>query len=131
MTVKTEIEQQLEALIAIGERLSASYHRDGRELVISYASSESETSLRAFYTGAVAAIGRIAGEDSDYYRAGAGIADQGVVSKPGAHPSLIPGVTGALIALRDSVRAELTCNRSKPVLPQTFTMICLSRPARC
>ena len=79
MTVKTEIEQQLEALIAIGERLSASYHRDGRELVISYASSESETSLRAFYTGAVAAIGRIAGEDSDYYRAGAGIADQGVV----------------------------------------------------
>ncbi len=131
MTVKTEVEQQLEALIATGERLSASFQRDGHEMFISYASSESETSLRAFYTRAIAAIGRIAGEDSDYYRAVPELPTKGSLTKPGSHPSFIPAVTGALMALRDSVQAgylqtleaRLTANVHDDLLEQARTLL--------
>lgn len=131
MTVKAEVEQQLDALIATGERLSASFHRDGHEMIISYASSESETSLRAFYTSAIAAIARIAGDHSDYYRAVPKLRTKGSLSKPGSDLSFIPAVTGALIALRDSVRAgylqtleaRLTANVHDDLLEQARTLL--------
>lgn len=131
MIVKNEVEQQLEALIDIGERLSASFRLDGHEMMITYSSSESETSLRAFYTSAIAAIGRIAGEGSDYYRAVPELPTNGALSRPGGHPSFIPAVTGALIALRESVRAgylqsleaRLTANVHDDLLEQSRTLL--------
>ncbi len=130
MYIKAEVEQQLEALIATGERLSASFHRE-HGMVISYASSESETSLRAFYTSAIAAITRIAGEDSDYRRAVPELPTKGALSKPGSRPSFIPAVTGALIALRDSVQAgylqsleaRLTANVHDDMLEQARALL--------
>ena len=93
--MKKEVLTQLDALIETGQRLIESYE------LHEYKSSMPEAELRAFVTSALAAIERIAGESSQYYR---NIPPQIISAFSFAHTKLsISAVTGVLIALRDAV----------------------------
>ena len=134
MAVKTEILQQLERLIETGEQLSLSFERNpdiGIIGISSYKSPEPEVALRAFYTSAIAAIARIAGEKSDYYRTVPELPTKGSLSQPRSRPTFIPAVTGSLIALREAVRSgyletievRLTANIHDDFLEQARTLL--------
>lgn len=131
MSAKAEVLQQLEQLIETGERLGDSFSIEPGSMVARYRSSESETALRSFYTSAIAALGRISGDDNDYYRSVPELPTKGSLSRTRSHPSFIPAVTGALIALRDSVRAgyleslesRLTANIHDDLLEQARTLL--------
>ena len=131
MNLKTEVELQLNQLIAVGERICGSYQKDGSNFTVSYSSNESEISVRAFYTGALAAIGRIAGEKSDFYRSIPNIKPNTELSRHITNLSFIPAITGALIALRDAVLAgylqsiedRLTANVHDDMLNQAYVLL--------
>ena len=131
MSTKTEVLAQLNALVDTGNVLSESFNRVPNTSIISYQSSESETSHRAFYTSAVSAIARISGEDSEYYHAVPELPAERSLVRPGSYPSFIPAVTGALIALRDSVKSgylesiesRLTANVHDDLLEQARTLL--------
>lgn len=100
MTAKDEILQQLDGLIATGEQLVASFKLGE---MASYYTDEPEAKLRAFTTGAFAAIARVAGDTSEFYTT---IPRQGLDSQlaaQGYDMSFIPAVLGSLQALRQSV----------------------------
>ncbi len=111
MTTKDEILQQLDALIATGEQLVASF-KPGEWA--SYHTDEPEAKLRAFTTGAFAAIVRVAGDTSEFYTTIPRQALGSQLAKPGQNMSFIPMVLGSLHALRQSVSSGyLTSLESK------------------
>jgi hypothetical protein len=100
MNTKDEILQQLDSLITTGRQLVSSFKLGHSG--VSY-SDEPEERLRAFVTGAFAAISRIAGENSDYYRTIPCDKLSSSLANPGWDTSFVPSVLGAVQALRDAV----------------------------
>lgn len=104
MPLKADILAQLDALLATAQRLDDSF-RMGE--MGSYESSIPEAEHRAFVTAAKAAIRRIAGEGSEYYKALPEISDAQRITVPGYSPTTIPAIHGSLTALRDAVDGGL------------------------
>ena len=97
MSVKKDILDQLNALIDEGKRCEASFR------MVDMGANESsmpETDLRAFETKSFAAIERIVGKQSEYYRSLPSNDDPQPISVPGYTPTFIPAVNGALAATR-------------------------------
>ena len=106
MSTKQEVLKQLDSLIETGKRLEQTYKKE----VYQFRSSASEADLRAFVTSAIAAVERVSGKDSQYFRAiphdhlsGTLAVDSQSGSLAGPSLYYIPSVSGALIALRDAV----------------------------
>ena len=97
MSTKEDVLIQLNALIETGQQLTASYHLQD----YTYESSAPEADLRSFVTSALAAIGRIAGESSLYYR-NIPLQITSAVSFA-QEESPIPAITGVLMSLRDAI----------------------------
>lgn len=103
MALKDDILQELDTLIAEGERLNTTYHMGEMGSVDSPAP---ETEFRAFATASKAAIARIAGMESEFYRSlPKKMPDR--ISVLGYGGSVVPAISGALIALRRAVDAGL------------------------
>ena len=103
MALKDDILQELDTLIAEGERLDGTYHMCDYGTVESQAP---ETEFRAFATASKAAIARIAGTESEFYgELPKEMPDR--ISVLGYGGSVVPVITGALIALRKAVDAGL------------------------
>lgn len=103
MALKDNILQELDTLIAEGERLNGTYRMSewGND-----ESSAPETQFRAFATASKAAIARIAGMGSEFYNAlPEKMPDQ--ISVPGHGGSVVPVISGALIAMRNAVDTGL------------------------
>lgn len=100
MNIKDEILNQLGELITTGRQLVSSF-KSG-DMGASY-SDEPEEHFRAFVTGALAAISRIVGEKSDYYRTIPRDKLSGSLASPGYDTSFVPSVLGALQALHNAV----------------------------
>lgn len=103
MAVKDELLAQLDALIAEGRRLDGSY------AMVSMGTRESaiaEVEFQAFAAAARAAVDRISGKGSEFY---AGLPTQipDRIAVLGYGGSVVPVLTGALIALRRAVEAGL------------------------
>jgi hypothetical protein len=100
MKVRDEVLRELEALIEEGQQAIHSY-RSG-DWGYSYSASE-EVDLQTYATSAIAAIERIAGRDSEYYRQ---LPTRPVLLRvEGPGESFIPALTGGLVALRRAVEA--------------------------
>jgi len=97
MTTKDEILQQLDSLINTGEELVNSFKHGNMSGTYTL---EPEAKLRAFTTGAFAAIVRVAGDKSEFYTT---IPRQGLRSRLVLGISFISAVLGSLQALRQSV----------------------------
>ncbi|MGA1841695.1 MAG: hypothetical protein ACMUIU_13815 [bacterium] len=104
MTIKTEILAQLDKLLSDGKALIASYHIG--EMASRY-SDMPESDFRAFYTAGLAAIERVVGRESAYYRSLPSLNDDTNLSSPDYGPSPIEALFGALNALRSDVDAGL------------------------
>lgn len=104
MAIKSEILTQLNKLIDEGQRLVESFKYG--EMGCLYSECP-ETEFRAFYTAAFAAVERIAGRDSEYYRSIPRVERLGHLSNPGYESSAIHSPLGSLKALRDAVEADL------------------------
>ena len=103
MSIKTEVLTQLDTLIETGQRLINSFQHE----YPTYQSNVSEAELRAFVASALAAIERIAGEDSQYYK---NIPQERVLlplAFENYNLSFIPTVAGVLVALRGAVEQGL------------------------
>jgi len=106
MAAKDEILQQLDGLITTGEQLIATFGT-GQGYELAYSTKEPESKLRAFATGAFAAIARAAGKTSEFYST--------IPRQPLDHPlhvvggfgkpSFLPAILGSLQALRESVNS--------------------------
>lgn len=100
MNIKNEILQQLDELIRTGIQLVSSFKYDD---FYGNSSDEPEERFRAFVTGALADISRIAGEKSDYYQS----IPLDKLSSPLADPRfdtpIATSVLGALEALHNAV----------------------------
>lgn len=101
MALKSDILRELDGLIVDGQRLDSSYR------MVSMGSRESdipEVEFQAFATGSRVAIERIAGRTSDFYCAiPKEIPDR--IAVLGYGGSVVPVITGALIALRKAINA--------------------------
>jgi hypothetical protein len=104
MSVKAEVLKQIDALIPTGKQLDASYRLS--EMAF-YHSDEPEERFRAFVTSAVAAVVRVTGNDSEYYKALPHNRLAGQIANPGIDKSLIATVLGVLQSLRDAVEDGL------------------------
>lgn len=104
MALKTDILAQLDALLETAQGLDDSFRIGDYG---SYESSIPEAEHRAFVTAAKAAIRRIAGDGSEYFKALPQIADGERITVPGYSPTTIPAVRGSLNALRDAVDGGL------------------------
>jgi hypothetical protein len=104
MPLKTDILGQLDALLATAQRLDDSFRMGDMG---SYESAIPEAEHRAFATAAKAAIRRIAGDDSEYFKALPEISDAQRITVPGYSPTTIPAIRGSLSALRDAVDGGL------------------------
>lgn len=103
MSLKREILTQLDELIAEGQRLDASFRMSDRG---TGESDVAEVEFQSFVTASRAAVERIAGKSSEFYAAiPKEIPDR--IAVLGYGGSVIPPITGALIALRQAVDAGL------------------------
>ena len=103
--LKEQILAELDQLISEADRLDRSYALDGMG---GYFSPAPESEHRALVTAVLAAVARIAGPESEYYRS---------IRKPDANERIavaglggakvIPSVLGALRALRSAIDAGL------------------------
>ena len=105
LALKEQILSELDQLIAEAERLDQSFKMEGMG---GYASPIPEHEHRALVTGALAAVARIAGADSEYYKTiRKPDTDERIsVAGPGG-PKIIPSILGSLKALRTAVEAGL------------------------
>jgi hypothetical protein len=104
MTLKADILAHLDALLTTAQRLDDSFRIGDYG---SYESNIPEAEHRAFVTSAKAAIRRIAGNDSEYFKALPEITNGERITVPGYSPTTIPAVRGSLDALRDAVDSGL------------------------
>lgn len=105
MTLKDELRSQLDQLIVQGQRLVESY-RPGE--MGSTSSDVPEVDFRAFYTAGLAALERVAGTGSVFYRSVPAATTVKSLSFPGYEvESPVSALTGALVALRDAVDGGL------------------------
>lgn len=102
--LKAQILSELDALIAQGKKLEGTFKMTSMG---SYVSSASEAELRAFVTAAFAALKRLSGESSEYYRHIPQDELKQQIGVPGYIPRIIPATVGALSALRSAVDAGL------------------------
>ena len=127
--MKKEVLTQLDALIETGQRLIESYELK----VYEYKSSVPEADLRAFVTSALAAIERIAGKNSQYYknipqeRVLSPLAVDSLQSVTGSTLSFIPTVTGVYSSLFAMRLIKGYCCLLNPDCVPTFTTIFLYR----
>jgi hypothetical protein len=101
--LKGDVLNQLDALIQEGQRLLASFKMDAG----SYWSEVPEADFRTFAIKAFAAIDRIAGTNSEFYSKLPDLRGSEPLSVPGYHNTRVPGIQGALVALRDAVEKRL------------------------
>lgn len=96
--LKAEVLAELDGLIAEGTRLDATFVLDGYH----YWSQEPEASFHRLYVQARAAVARLSGTNSEFYRAlPTELPGQVTVKDAGA--SFVAKITGSLEALRDTV----------------------------
>lgn len=116
MAVRDDLLKELDGLIEEGQRIVASYQMGewGHS-----SSTLPETNLQAFATLAVAAVERIAGRDSEFYKL--------MPTKPkeelrnaGYDTSYLPALTGTLIALRRAVEADLLVRLERRVRANVY-----------
>ena len=102
MTIKNDTLTQLDGLIEEGQQCQESFYMANRGR---YQSRMSESDLRAFTARAFAAIARLAGKESEYYRLLPSIDLSKLIRLPSLtnSPSIIPALSGSLTALRDAV----------------------------
>ncbi|AMV24125.1 hypothetical protein VT84_06990 [Gemmata sp. SH-PL17] len=106
MALKTDVLAQLDTLIETGKHLARTFRLCE---MASYESTASEEELRAFVTSALAAIERITGTESQYFKniPAKKVAEQ--IALAGFDKSFVPTVTGVLTSLRSDVdRGYLT-----------------------
>jgi hypothetical protein len=99
MSIKADLLAELDGLIAEGNRLNRSFSGDdwgGHE------SDLPEEQFRAFTTSTFAAIQRIAGSGTHYYKLLPPIELNGNLNSP-EYNTAIPAMIGCLVALRDAV----------------------------
>jgi hypothetical protein len=115
MDLRDELLAQLDALLAEGQRVVTSYRLDEW----SYASSRmSEADIQAFVTSGLAALERIAGKDSEFYR--------NLPPKPRCLQALEPNdgypsaLLGALTALRRAVADGLLVRLERRVRANVY-----------
>ncbi|MCC6125525.1 MAG: hypothetical protein IT426_11220 [Pirellulales bacterium] len=100
MSIKQDILDQLDGLIQEGNRLNASY----RMVEMGQMESElPESDFRSFSTTTLAAIERIAGRNSEYYRSLPPADPNDPFTLPGYNNTKIPAMIGSLVALRQAV----------------------------
>jgi hypothetical protein len=100
VSVKQELLEQLDGLIQEGHRLNASYRMKERGQL---ESDLPETDFRLFSTATLAAVERIAGRNSEYYRCLPPFDPSDPLTLPGYNNTKVPGMIGALTALRQAV----------------------------
>jgi len=101
--MKAEILTQLDALISEGNRLESSMKYD----MGSTSSEISETDFRTFAVNSAAAIDRVAGQQSQYFKMLPHDNMTGPLSVPGFGTSPASVITGSLNALRHAVDNDL------------------------
>lgn len=100
MSVKQEVLDQLDGLIEEGNRLNASY----RMCEIGQLESDlPEADFRSLVTATFAAVDRIAGRNSEYYRCLPPADPSDPLTLPGYNNTKVPAMIGALAALRQAV----------------------------
>jgi hypothetical protein len=104
MIVREAILSQLDALIAQGEKITHSYPSEPRLTGAARRTQLPEHEVRAFLTSVFAAVERIAGRDSEYYRQLVSIRPGEVVTYA---PEIPSAAYGAVLALRDAVDTGL------------------------
>ena len=102
MNMKARLLAELDGLIADGNRLNNSFRSSVDSMGATY-SEIPEHEFRAFLTQSFAAIERIAGERSQYYRSLPQIAHEGSIANPGYTNIIVPSTIGVLIGLRNAV----------------------------
>jgi hypothetical protein len=102
MFLKDQILNELDALLAEGQRLDDSFRSSG----MGHESPIPEYEHRAFVTSALSAISRIAGKDSQYYELAPKPSTESRIRVAGHSPTIIPGLRGALTSLRAAVEAD-------------------------
>lgn len=104
MPLKEDVLKQLDQLITEGHRLESSMTMGD---IGQYESSLSEAEFRAFATAGLAAIRRVAGEKTDYYRSVPNVDTTNRLTVPGYSPIFVPALLGSLTALRSAVDGGL------------------------
>lgn len=115
MNHRDEVLSQLDALIAEGKQAAGSYQ------MVDDGSSESrmdEADLQAFSTSALAAIERVAGRESEFYRELP--AKPKRLAVPGYDDSYLSALTGVLIALRRAVAGGLLVRLERRVRSNVY-----------
>ena len=100
MSVKQEVLDQLDGLIEEGNRLNTSYHMCEMGQL---ESDLPETDFRSFVTATFAAVDRIAGRNSEYYRCLPPADPNDPLTLPGYNNAKVPAMIGALATLRQAV----------------------------
>lgn len=104
MKLKQDILDELDALIRKGKQLDESFKPDRLNR---YGSPIPEHEHRAFATSTLATIKRISGEESQYYAMAPKPDSSTRICAARTDPTIIPGLRGALIALRAAVEGDL------------------------
>ncbi len=105
MRLRNQVITELDDLITDAERLDGSYQSAGMG---GYVSPFPEHEHRTLVTAGLAAIARIAGTDSEYYRSVRKPESNERIAAAGlSGPKILPSVLGALKALRSAVSAGL------------------------
>ena len=94
--MKKEVLAQVNTLIETGQQLIEAFHNHIHGTIFRVP----ETELRAYITSALAAIVRIAGENSQFYK---NIPQESITSKDATRYRSIATVTGVLLALRNEI----------------------------
>ncbi|MCH8042570.1 MAG: hypothetical protein IID44_02520 [Planctomycetes bacterium] len=102
MTIKSDILTRLDGLIDEGTKLVNSYQATVDSMGATY-SDIPEQDFRAFTTKATAAIDRIAGEESQFFKHLPELKASKSISSPGYNVTFLPAVVGSIVALRDAV----------------------------
>jgi len=100
MSLKIEILSQLDEVIAEGNRLISTFKMTN---MYERYSDLPESDFRSMYTRGFAAIERVAGKESEYYRSLTMVEANTHLASPGFHPSPIDALLGSLTALRADV----------------------------
>ena len=104
MSIKQELLDELDALIQDGQRLDHSYRMaDYGSLV----SDVPEADFRSFAASTSAAIERITGSGSEYYRCLPPFDPTDPLAVPGYNNTKVPAMIGALVSLRHAVDRNL------------------------
>ena len=103
MSIKADLLKELDGLVEKGNQLQESYKLD----VESYTSETPEADFRAFFTGGLAALSRIARQQSEYYKQVPQLNAYDLLHFPLSRPRHIPALIGSLTALRQAVDGGL------------------------